>query len=119
MKLAVVGSRGFNDYELLKSVLDKIDIDVIVSGGANGADRLSERYAEENNIALEIYPADWDRYGKRAGYIRNRDIWEAATSGIAFWDGESRGTAHSFELSKKLGKKLFVYEYLSGKRYIV
>lgn len=101
MKLAVVGSRGFNDYELLKSVLDKIDIDVIVSGGANGADRLSERY------------------GKRAGYIRNRDIWEAATSGIAFWDGESRGTAHSFELSKKLGKKLLVYEYLSGKRYIV
>ena len=87
--------------------LNKYDnITEIVSGGAKGADGFAERYAKEKNIPLKVFKAGWDKYGKRAGYIRNKEIWEYADQGIAFWDGRSRGTAHSFELSKFLGKKI-------------
>jgi hypothetical protein len=112
MKLAVVGSRDFDNYDLLKKVLDNIgDIDVIVSGGAEGADKLSEKYARENNIKLEIYRPDWKNNGKAAGFIRNVDIWNNADEGVAFWDGKSKGTAHSFEISKKQNKKIHIIKY--------
>ena len=115
MKLAIVGSRDFNDYEFLKKKVDELrkqyDIDEIVSGGARGADSLAERYANEHNLKLKIFPADWKKYGKSAGYIRNKQIWEYADIGIAFWDGKSPGTKHSIKLSDKLNKKLFLILY--------
>ena len=107
MKLAVVGSRTLTKYKLLLNELNQYDgITEIVSGGAQGADKLAERYAKEKNIPIKIFKADWGRYGKRAGYVRNKEIWDYADQGIAFWDGHSRGTAHSFELARFLGKKL-------------
>lgn len=65
MKIAIIGSRTFNDYELLRQSLDEfsfeanVDISLIVSGGANGADSLGERYAHENNIETLIFLPDW------------------------------------------------------------
>jgi len=108
MILAIIGSRGFNDVELLNSILTpRVDlIKKVVSGGANGADKLGEEWAKENKIETEIFYPDWKKYGKRAGFIRNEDIIKNSTHVIAFWDGESRGTNHSIELSKKLEKKL-------------
>ena len=55
MKVAVIGGRTFNDYELVKETLTKLDITLLVSGGAKGADSLGERYASENNITTLIY----------------------------------------------------------------
>lgn len=113
MKLAIIGGRDFLDYELLKSVVDKVKtpITLIVSGGANGADRLAERYARERGIPTKIFPAEWDKYDKRAGFLRNVDIITEADGVIAFWDGESRGTKSSIEIAEKQGKKVYIKGY--------
>ena len=115
MKLAVVGSRDFNNYGLLKHYLDKIHsvepITHIVSGGARGADKLSEKWADENNVEKLIFIPDWNKHGKSAGYKRNVDIITNANKIIAFWDGVSKGTQHSINLSKKQGKKIKVVNF--------
>ncbi len=77
MKAAIVGSRTFNDYGKLQNFINEIcekeniDIDTIVSGGAIGADRLGEQYAKNNGIPTVVFLAEWNKYGKRAGIIRN------------------------------------------------
>lgn len=120
MKLGIVGSRGFNNFSLLEKVIHKYlilwDITHIVSGGANGADKLAEKFADNNNKPKIIHHADWSK-GKGAGFARNHKIWESSDIVIAFWDGESKGTKHSFELSKKYGKDFLVVEYNNKKIY--
>jgi len=115
MKLTIIGSRTFNDYKLLKDEVDKVlkkyNITEIVTGGARGADTLAEQYAKEKGLKLTIFPAEWNKYGKRAGFIRNDTIWQYADLGIAFWDGESRGTQHSFKLAEKYNKKLKIVRF--------
>jgi hypothetical protein len=115
MKLAVVGSRDFNDYELLKSKLDSIHkrkpITLIVSGGARGADSLSERWAKENGVETLIFIPDWNKFGKRAGFLRNEDIIKNSDAVVAFWDGESRGTKSSIDLAKKYEKSCLVVKF--------
>jgi aconitase A len=101
MKVAVVGSRNFTDYALMKKVLDNISIDTIVSGGALGADSLAEQYAKERGIEIIIHKPNWRRYGKAAGYVRNVDIVNDADLVVAFWDGKSRGTRHTIETARK------------------
>lgn len=102
MRLAIIGSRDFNDYELLKNKVDNLrkkhpQIQTIISGGARGADKLAEQYADQHNLLKEIYYAEWDKFGKRAGFIRNKVIWDSCDIIIAFWDGKSPGTKHSVD----------------------
>ena len=106
MKLAIIGSRTFNDYALLQQSLEtyRPKITLVVSGAARGADSLGEQWAKQNGIGTKVFPADWDKYGKRAGFIRNEDIIKNSDCVIAFWDGESRGTAHSISLCEKYNK---------------
>ena len=115
MKLAVVGSRNFNDYELLKFKLDTIHsvkpISLIISGGAVGADSLSERWAKENNIPTKIFIPDWNKFGKKAGFLRNEDIIKSSDAVVAFWDGISRGTLSSINLAKKYNKSCLVINF--------
>lgn len=72
MNIAVIGSRTFNDYELFKSKLNEIlqyiqDKNItIVSGGAIGADKLAEQYADEKGYRKLIFLPDWKKYGKSA-----------------------------------------------------
>ena len=111
----IVGSRGYTDYASFKAKCDallagKTDIEII-SGDASGTDAMAERYAHEHGYSLQIFPADWSRYGKRAGYVRNREMHSyisihADRGVIAFWDGESRGTAQSFVLSREFDNPL-------------
>lgn len=108
MKIAIIGSRDFTDKSLLNKTLEpyKPKITYIVSGGAHGADTLGEEWAKENGIETQIFYADWDKHGKRAGFIRNVDIIENCDGCIAFWDGESKGTKHSISLCEKYDKPL-------------
>ena len=109
MKLAIVGSRTFNDYSLLLEAIENTisneTIDLIISGGAEGADKLAEKYAKENNIPLQIFKPDWKKYGKAAGPIRNELIIQNADLVIAFWDGESKGIQSSINLARKHNKE--------------
>jgi len=70
----------------------------IVSGGARGVDRLGERYARQRGLPCTVFPAQWGKYGKSAGPIRNAEMAKYADYGVAVWDGESRGTAHMLKL---------------------
>ena len=91
MKIAVIGSRSFNDYKLMCDTLNALKIDLIISGSAKGADSLGERYANENNIETLIFKPDWEKHGKAAGMIRNTDIVDNAEFIVAFWDEISKG----------------------------
>ena len=106
MKLAIVGSRSLDMYETVKNAVDSLSTEVteIVSGGARGVDSFAERYAWEHSIPTVIFKPDWAKYGKRAGFIRNKDIVERADFVLAVWDGESRGTLDSINHARKLGK---------------
>jgi hypothetical protein len=92
-------------------ILKGFDISVIVSGGANGADSLGEKYANENKIEKDIYYPDWAKHGKAAGFIRNKLIIENADMVIAFWDQKSRGTRNSIGIAHELKKNTYIIYY--------
>ena len=101
-------------------IVGKTDIE-IVSGGASGTDAMAERYAHDHGYSLQIFPAEWSRYGKRAGYVRNREMHSYISTFtdrgvIAFWDGSSRGTAQSLALSKEFDNPLRVIQIDSSHR---
>ena len=108
-KLAIVGSRTFNDYDKMKSFIienfNLNEITHIVSGGARGADSLGEQFAKEYNKELIVFNAEWDKYGKSAGFKRNVDIINECDCCVAFWDGNSKGTKHDIDLCEKAGKE--------------
>ncbi len=78
---------------------------VIISGHAIGADTLGERFATENNLDCELYPADWKSHGRAAGPIRNKKMAEVVDALIAFWNGESKGSVKMIKLAKEHGLK--------------
>lgn len=107
-KVIVAGGRDFNDYNLLKTKLDRILCNkrnthqiCILSGKATGADSLGERYAHENGFQVLSFPANWNLYGRQAGVKRNAEMANEANALIAFWDGESHGTKHMIEIATK------------------
>lgn len=115
MVLGIVGSRTFDDYEKLKIfILKKVDIDSvgrIVSGGARGADTLAIDFAKEYHIRWKIHEAHWNKFGKRAGYLRNGMIVRDSDLIIAFWDGLSKGTFDTIKQAHNAKKKVLVYSF--------
>jgi hypothetical protein len=115
MKYIIAGGRNFRNFELLWTECEKIikeDPEVeVVSGTANGADKLGEHYAKLKDYPVKQFPADWS-LGKSAGYLRNADMADYADVLIAFWDGESRGTQHMINLAKDKGLKVHVIYYI-------
>lgn len=82
---------------------------VVIHGDARGADRLADHAARGLGLKVEPYPADWSRYGKRAGILRNLEMLDSnPTTVIAFWDGESRGTQHTIDEARKRGIRLWI-----------
>lgn len=109
-KVIIAGSRTFHDYSLVKEKCLKIlsnkmkEYEIhIICGCARGADTMGKQFAEEFGLKVLEYPADWEKYGKSAGYRRNREMAKVADALIAFWDGESRGTKHMIDLAKEYG----------------
>ena len=123
MKLGVVGSRSFKDYKILVEILgrinDKFSISEIISGGAKGAELLGKRYAEESEIVYTEFLPEWDKYGKSAGFKRNRLIVKESDFLVAFWDGKSLGTKSSINLAKKKKIPIVIYDFKKGKTCFV
>lgn len=111
MKVAVIGSRSFTDYDELKRTLSAIKITEIISGGADGADKLAEQYATENNIPTKIFLPDWKKNGRAAGFMRNTDIINEAELVVAFWDGQSNGTKDSITKAENQNKKVLIITF--------
>jgi len=117
LKVIVAGGRDFNDYELLKEKLLKVLINYdfkdveIVSGSARGADSLGERFAKEFGCNLKMFPAEWEKWGKSAGYRRNAEMAKYGDACVCFWDGKSKGTKHMIDLATKEGINLRVINY--------
>jgi ribA/ribD-fused uncharacterized protein len=116
LKVIVAGSRSFDNYQLLCEKMDyylkDVKSPVIVSGHAKGADLLGEKYAIEHNLPGESYPADWEHYGKQAGYIRNELMAQNADVLVAFWNGTSKGTEHMIRTMKSLKKPVRIVRYV-------
>ena len=117
-KVIIAGSRGFSNYKLLKETCDKYLREkkkthnvIVVSGHARGADSLGEKYASDEDLDLEIYPADWKKYGKSAGFMRNEQMADIADAVIAFWNGESHGTKHMIDIAEEKGLNVKVVNY--------
>lgn len=108
MKTIIAGSRTITNYAKLLQAIDELPwvITLVISGGAKGVDRLGETYAKENDLPLEIYPANWDKFGRKAGPIRNSEMADNAEALLALWDGESRGTKHMIQTANYKGLKV-------------
>ncbi len=112
-RIVVAGCRDYENYEeaskyiefCISKIREKYEL-VFLSGGCRGADKLGERYAQQNGFKTEIYRADWELYGKRAGPKRNMEMAEKADFIICFWNGKSKGTKSMIEFAKSMKKPI-------------
>ena len=116
LRITIGGCRDFNDYVMFCSCIEKYlkTVDdtkkiIFLSGHCSGADEMAEKYAKEKGYVLEIYPADWKKYGKAAGPKRNKEMVEKSDIIIAFWDGKSKGTKNLIDLAKKKDIQIKIY----------
>lgn len=118
-RLVIFGSREFSDYPMLERKLDSLlskkiaegyEI-IVISGAARGADSLGEKYAKSRGYAIERYPANWNKYGKSAGYRRNETMAQMSDAGVGFWNGISKGTGHMVNLLKKYNKEFRIVRF--------
>jgi len=115
LKVAVTGSRNYYDYETISLVLDNINsrepITAIITGGADGADSLAEHWAKINDIEVITFHAEWFKYGKNAGPIRNTLIAKECDILVAFPLENSRGTIDCIKKANIEGKPYLVIDY--------
>lgn len=127
LRIIVCGGRNFNDYDRMKDEIDKIiakfnryvqEIE-IVSGHCAGADQLGEQYARERGYPCKVFPANWEKYGRSAGPIRNSEMIKYALKVnvpivVAFRSPRTKGTNDTIKKATKMGFKVFVFDYDNG-----
>lgn len=106
MKVAVVGSRNLTNIELERYISE--DVEEIVSGGAVGVDLCAAEYAVRKGIKLTEFLPQYERYGRAAPIVRNKNIVDYSDKVIVFWNGTSKGTQSVIKYAKKIGKPLEV-----------
>lgn len=118
MKLIVAGGRDFTDTNRMIAELQKLvesgeitDSPELVCGMARGADMLAYSLWANNKMPIHNFPANWDKYGKSAGYRRNQEMGEFADAAVCFWDGNSKGTKHMIDIMQKLNKPVYIVRY--------
>lgn len=120
-KLMICGGRDFANKELcfssIQKFLEEENLDyshlIILEGECpTGTDSFAKEFALSHNILLEKYPADWNKYGKAAGPIRNKQMVKECDCCLAFWDYKSKGTKSSIDFCKELEKKVKIIPYI-------
>ena len=115
MKTIIAGGREFDDYELMTISLSDLPLTIteVVSGTARGADQFGELFAMDHDIPITRFPADWDKYGKSAGPLRNEEMAEYADACVCFWNGNTHrsGTYHMINFAKERKLLLEVIRY--------
>lgn len=110
-RIAVIGSRGYRGRAIIPNILQstfgyfrQFGKPVFISGGCkNSPDQWGQQWAVRNNIPCIIFPAEWQKHGKKAGLVRNKKIVDNADYLIAFWDGKSHGTKYTIDLALQRG----------------
>ena len=108
IRLIVAGTRGFNDYSLFSKTMDEYvaaldnpSIVFITGKAKTGADNLIIEWCKEHNKPWVEFPADWNRYRKAAGHIRNAEMGHVGTHLMTFHDGMSSGTQGMLDIADK------------------
>ena len=113
MKLIIAGSRSITSIEIIEEAIHnsgwRNEITEVVSGYANGVDKLGEMWAEKNSIPIRRFPANWKKYGRKAGSIRNKEMSEYGDKLIAIWDGNSTGTIDMVKQMKIAEKLVYLH----------
>ena len=129
MKVIIAGSRDVTDYFVVKAACEEsgFEFTEVVSGKAPGADSLGEWYANEIDVPIAEFPADWKNldapgaivkrnkhgaYNAAAGFARNKKMAEYGDALVAIWIGGSRGTKNMIELARKAGLSIFVQKFV-------
>jgi hypothetical protein len=115
VKTIIAGSRSFghpSDRELIEQAvrLSGFSISEVVAGMAYGIDRLAVGWALRQRLPIREFYANWGKFGRRAGYVRNIEMAEYGEALIAVWDGESKGTQHMVQHATKAGLQVFVLD---------
>lgn len=108
LRVLVCGSRSLRDGETrlaIRKRLEKLPSgSEVLHGGAQGADTMAAEAALELGLRSSCFPADWRRHGRRAGIVRNVEMLNAQPDLVlAYWDGESAGTAHTVAEARRRG----------------
>lgn len=102
MKIAIVGSRNLTNIEIEKYIFE--DVEEVVSGGALGVDFCAAEYAKNKGLKLTEFLPQYNRYGRAAPIIRNKELVDYADKVIVFWNGRSKGTLSVIEYATKIKK---------------
>lgn len=110
MKTIIAGSRSITDISHIWRTCANLPwiITEVVSGGARGVDMLGEHFAFDNMLPVKRFPANWTKFGRGAGHVRNAEMAMYAEALLAIWDGYSKGTANMIDLARAKGLKIHV-----------
>jgi len=104
MKVIITGSSFFTNYDKLNNIMNSINtnkkITQLISTNTKGVNQLGEKWAKANKIKIKTVPADWDKWGKSAGFKRNEMMISQADVVVAFWDGKTPTTQHLINTAK-------------------
>lgn len=115
-RILVAGSRTIVNYGLVYWVMDNsgFGFKSVISGGADGVDKLGERVAASQGIPVVQYLPDWKTHGKGAGVIRNTEMVNVCDAAIIIWDGRSRGTQDTLMKCIAMGRPTLLYNTSNG-----
>lgn len=112
MRIVVTGGRDFADREMVVSVMSALGVgygDVIVDGCASGADTLCAEVASKFGTEIEPHPADWKRYGKAAGPLRNHEMIDSGCDFLLTFPGGC-GTGECKAYARRRGVRIIEAE---------
>ncbi len=115
MKVVIAGGRDIKNYLYVLKAMETViknqkwEITEVVSGMARGIDTFALRWAFENQIDIKKFPADWNKLGKAAGFIRNKEMAQYADACVVIWDGKSRGSGNMIKNAKEHGIHLTTF----------
>lgn len=114
LKVIVAGTRTIQSFDLVNRIINESPyvyrFSELVSGMARGPDLLAVKWAKERHIPIKEFPADWEKFDKRAGFIRNEEMANYADALIAIRVNDSPGTTHMLDTMRKLGKPTYLYD---------
>lgn len=109
-RLLVCGSRHWHEPALIRRIVDRLPPEtVIVHGDSGNADRWAAQFAEKRGLEVDPHPADWARYSKAAGPIRNAEMIKVSELVVAFWDGLSPDTRDTLRQARDAGLTIYIF----------